>query len=141
METSQRQMEKEGTQEQKKNLIVAVWEREEARGGPRMQKRGDRAPRAQDSPQLSLSVLPGDFDTSDASLSFSLPFCFHNSNRLALLHLRENARGCLRAHTRRGFLDKKPHCTLHAGIGQTKRENMMSGKQNTQIERELESEE
>jgi len=106
-----------------------------------MQKRGDRAPRAQDSPQLSLSVLPGDLDTSDASLSFSLPFFFCNSNRLARLHLRENACGCLRAHTRRGFLDKKPHCTLYAGIGQRKRENMMSGKQNSQIERELESEE
>jgi len=105
-----------------------------------MQKRGDRAPRAHDSPQLSLSVLPRDFDTSDVSLSFSLPFFFHNSNRLALLHLRGNACGCLRAHTRRGFLDKKPHsCTTCRN--RTERENRMSGKQNTRIERELESEE
>ena len=109
MGTSQRQMEKEGTQEQKKKLIVAVWEREQARGGTGMQKRGDRAPRAQDSPQLSLSVLPGDFDTSDASLSFSLPFFFCNSNRLALLHLRVNACGCLITHTTCSLLDNKPH--------------------------------
>ena len=52
-----------------------------------------------------------------------------------------NARGCLGAHTRCGFLDKQPHRTLYAGIGQRKRENMMSGKQKTQIERKLESEE
>jgi len=57
MGTSQRQMEEEGTQEQKKKIIVAVWESERARGGTGMQKRGDRAPRTQDSPQLSLSVL------------------------------------------------------------------------------------
>jgi len=102
-------MEKEGTQEQKKKIIVAMWEREQARGGTQMQKRGDRAPRAQDSPQLSISVLPGDFNASDASLSLSLPFFFRNSNRMALLHLKKNACGCLRTHTRCGFLDKKPH--------------------------------
>ena len=74
-----------------------------------MQKRGDRAPRVEDSLQLSLSVLPRDFDTSDASLSLSLHFFFCNSNLLALLHLRENACGCLRAHTTCGLLDNKPH--------------------------------
>jgi len=123
MGTSQRQMEKEGTREQKKKIIVAMWEREGARGGSRMQKRGDRAPRAQDSLQLSLSVLLRDFNTSDASLSFSLPFFFCNSSRLALLHLRENACGCLRAHRRRSFLDKKCHlCTTCRNRTEKKRE-------------------
>jgi len=140
MGTSQREMEKEGTQEQRKQIIIAVWERERARGGTGMQKRGDRAPRAQDSLQLSLLVLLGDFDTSDASLSLSLPF-FRNSNCLALLPLRENACGCLRAHTRCSLQTISLARTLRAGIGQRKRENMMNGKQNTQIERELESEE
>jgi len=35
-----------------------------------MQKRGDRAPRARDSSQLSLSALLGDTAASDAALSF-----------------------------------------------------------------------
>jgi len=95
-------MEKEGTQEQKKKIIVAVWERERARGGTGMQKRGNRALRAQDSLQLSLSVLPGDYDASDACLSLSLPFFFHNSNCLSLLHLKENACGSLKTQIMNG---------------------------------------
>jgi len=90
MGTSQRQIEKEGTQEQKKKIIIAVWERERARGGTGMQKRGDRAPRAQDSPQLSLSALPRDTAASDNSLSFSPSFLFRKSGDLAVLHPREN---------------------------------------------------
>ena len=58
MGTSQREMVKEGTQEQKKKLAVA-WEREGARRGAGTQERDDRAPRAWDSPHLLLSALPG----------------------------------------------------------------------------------
>jgi len=65
---------------------TAAWERDGAKGGPRMQKRGDRAsPRAQDSPQLLLSLLPGDCHFRRLSLHFLL----HNSSRLAFLHLRK----------------------------------------------------
>ena len=42
------------------------------REGTRMQKRGDTAPRVQDSPQLPLSEVLGEFDSSDASFSVSL---------------------------------------------------------------------
>jgi len=59
-------------------------------GGLGMQKRGDKTLRARDSPQLSLSALPGDTATSDASLSFSPSFLFHKSGDLAVLHPREN---------------------------------------------------
>jgi len=55
-----------------------------------MQKRGNRAPRARDSPQLALSALPGDTAASDASLSFSPSFLFPKSGDLAVLHPREN---------------------------------------------------
>jgi len=64
-----------------------------------MQKRGDRTPRAWDSPQLSLSALPGDTAASDASLSFSPSFLFRKSGDLAVLHPREK-RACLAALTR-----------------------------------------
>ena len=69
--------------------ITAVWEREGARGGTETQRRGDRASRAQNSPQLSLSALPEEFVSSDTSFSCSPPFLFCNSGRLAVLHLRE----------------------------------------------------
>ena len=81
----------EGAGRKKKPKSTAVWEREGSRGEPGMQKRGDRAPRARHSPQLSLSALPRDSAASDASLSCSPPFLFRNSGRLAVLHLRENA--------------------------------------------------
>ena len=61
----------------------------EGQGGTRMQKRGGRALRARDSPQLSLLALLGEFASSDASFSFSPPLLFCNSGRLAVLHLRE----------------------------------------------------
>ena len=77
-------------EKEKKKKITAAWEREGSRGQLGTQKRGDRAPRARHSPQLSLSALPGDSAASDASLSCSPPFLFRNSGRLAVLYLREN---------------------------------------------------
>lgn len=43
------------------------------REGTGMQKRGDTAPRVQDSRQLPLSEVLGEFDSSGASVSLSLP--------------------------------------------------------------------
>jgi len=59
-------------------------------GGLGTQKRGGGAPRALDSPQLSLSALPGDSVSSDNSLSLSPSFLFRKSRDLAVLHPRES---------------------------------------------------
>ena len=67
-----------------------------------MQKRVNRASRARDSPQLSLSALPGDSAASDASLSFSPSFLFPKSGDLAVLHPRENV------HVSQLLRDKAP---------------------------------
>lgn len=63
------------------------------REGTGMQKRGDTAPRVQDSPQLLLSKMLGEFDSSDASFFVSLfpppaPFLC-SSSHLTVIHLEE----------------------------------------------------
>jgi len=79
-------------QGRKKQPHTALQQREGAMGALGMQNRGNRALRAWDSPQCSLSALLGDSATSDASLSSSPPLLFCKSGRLAVLHLRENTR-------------------------------------------------
>ena len=83
--------EKEKEKKKTNKTITAAWERGGSRGGPGTQKRGDRAPEARHSPQISLSALPGDSAASGASLSCAPPFLFRKSGRLAVLHLRKNA--------------------------------------------------
>jgi len=79
-----------GGREKKKNKNHSSVGKRGIQGKAWMQKRGDGAPRARHSPQLSLSALPGDSAASDASLSCSPPLLFRTSGRLAVPHLREN---------------------------------------------------
>jgi len=109
----QTEMEKEGTRERgggwgkqggKKHKNHSSVGKRGIQGRARMLKRGDRAPRARHSPQLSLLALPGDSAASDTSLSCSPPFLFCKLRSLGCPPPKRK-RPCLAALTRQGSLD------------------------------------